>query len=332
MGNFRFMNEVICGNALTELLKLEPNSIDLVITSPPYFGQREYKSGSQEIGLEKNVERYLNKLSMVFRLCLRVCKPDGNIVFNMGDKYIGGSLQLIPYQFALMVLRRNNDVKLINEITWIKSNPTPRQYNRRLVPATEPFFHFVKSDKYYYNRKEFSASSEPIKPNKSPKKGMRYDKMISASNLVIKEKFRAKLALRRTLSELREGKISDFRMKIRGMHKKAFGGQAGGRNSQIEKQGYTIIKMYGNKIKRDVITSPVARAKNIDHPSIFPLQIVKELVLLLSKVGSVILDPFCGSGQVCFMAKSLNRRYLGIDLNPRYCQMAEKRLSDLPEK
>lgn len=326
------MNEIICGNAADELSKLESNSIDLIITSPPYFGQRKYMEDEElEIGKEENVHQYISKLLDVFIECRRVCKDTGNIVFNIGDKYLKGSLQLIPYRFAYKVIRLC-DVKLINEITWVKSNPTPRQYNRRLVPATEPFFHFVKSDKYYYNRKEFSASLEPIKPNKSPKKGMRYDKMISDSDLVLKEKFNAKMDLRRTLSELREGKISDFRMKIRGMHKKAFGGQSGGRNSQIEKQGYTVIKMYGNKIKRDIIVSPVARAKNIDHPAIFPLQIIKELVLLLSKVDNVILDPFCGSGQVCFIAKSLDRRYLGIDLNPEYCRMAQKRLNNLPEK
>jgi len=324
------MNKIICGHVLTELLKLEPNSIDLIITSPPYFGQREYKSGSREIGLEKNVERYLNKLSMVFRLCIRVCKPDGNIIFNMGDKYIGGSLQLIPYQFALMVLR-SNDVKLINEITWVKSNPTPRQYNKRLVLATEPFFHFVKSDDYYYNIEGF-MKVEKKQVEITNKKGDGYYKSIRDSQLTADEKDNARKAIELARHEMEIGEITDFRMKIRGVHKKPYGGQVGGRNNQIDKDGFTLIRMYGRKIKRDIIETPVAQTKNIDHPAIFPLKVIEKLVLLLSKENSIILDPFCGSGQVCLAAKSLDRRYLGIDLNSDYCKLAQERLNSLPEK
>ena len=320
------MNKIICGDSLEELSKLEPDSFDLIVTSPPYFKQRKYTEDKREIGSEPGMEFYLQILLGVFNECIRVIKPTGSIVWNMGDIYIDKSLQLLPYRFALNILDHHKNVKLINDITWVKSNPTPRQYKKRLVSATEPFFHFVKSDDYYYDKDEFTASVEPIKPNKSPKKGMGYAKLITASSLPLVERFNAKLALNKTLSELREGKISDFRMKIRGMHKKAFGGQAGGRNNQIDKQGYTIIKMYGNKIKRDVIVNAVANTKNIDHPAVFPLTLVKEVIKLLSEKGNVILDPFCGSGQVCIAAKSLDRQYLGIDLSPYYCKMAIKRL------
>ncbi len=332
MGTIRFeTNRIICGDSLEELEKFESDSVDLVITSPPYFKQRKYTNDDiREIGAEIGPGFYLQILWGVFNECIRVIKPTGSVVWNMGDIYKEKSLQLLPYRFAINILDHSKNIKLINDITWVKSNPTPRQYNRRLVSATEPFLHFVKSDNYYYNRKEFLDHSEPIKPNKSPKKGARYDKLIIKSDLTIKEKFNAKMDLRRTLSELREGKISDFRMKIRGIHKKAFGGQSGGRNSQIDKQGYTIIKMTGRKIKRDVIESSVANTKNIDHPAVFPLKVIEELVLLLSKKSGLILDPFCGSGQTCLVSKSLGRRYLGIDLNPEYCEMSRKRL--FPEK
>ena len=113
------------------------------------------------------------------------------------------------------------------------------------------------------------------------------------------------------------------------MHKKAFGGQSGGRNNQIDKQGYTIIRMYGNKLKRDIIENSVANTKNIDHPAIFPLQLVSELVKLLSKSGDIVVDPFCGSGQTCISSKLLNRRYLGIDLSEKYCQISENRIKGI---
>jgi DNA modification methylase len=322
------MNKIICGDALTELQKIEDESIDCIITSPPYFKQRKYTDDILEIGNEPGIGMYLQMLLGVFNEGKRIVKPTGNIVWNMGDIYIEKSLQLLPYRFACSILDHYDDVKLINNITWVKTNPTPRQYKKRLINSTEPFFHFVKSDNYYYNRDAFLDYSEPIKPNTSPKKGKKYKKMIYDSSLTIKEKYCAILALNETVRELSKGKIADFRMKIRGIHKKAFGGQSGGRNNQIDKQGYTIIKMYGKKLKRDVIENSVANTKNIDHPAVFPLKVIAECVKLLSKENDVVLDPFCGSGQTCVVSKSLNRQYLGIDLNPKYCNLAENRLKN----
>jgi len=324
------MNKIICGDAVTELKKLEKESVDLILTSPPYWEQRKYtKDDSREIGKEKNIVDYLNSLEMVFDECLRVCKRTGSIVFNIGDKYVKGDLQLIPYRFAIRMKDRHAPaLKLINDITWVKSNPTPRQYKKRLISATEPFFHFVKYEHmFYYNQEAFFEEDKPAKSKVTPKKGEGYATKIQNSDLTPKEKLNALIALTKTVQEVRDGKITDFRMKIRGIHKKAFGGQAGGRNNQIDKQGFTVIRMYGNKLKRDVIESSCANTKNIDHPAIFPLTLVKEVVKLLSKEDNIVLDPFCGSGQVCLASKSLNRQYLGIDLNSYYCDMTKKRLS-----
>jgi site-specific DNA-methyltransferase (adenine-specific) len=323
------MNKIICGNARTELEKLEDESVDLIITSPPYYKQRSYlKDDVMEIGDEGALIDYERRLGAVFSQCVRVCKPTGNIIFNLGDRYDNGSLQLLPYRFAIRSLDYN-DVKLINDITWVKTNPTPRQYKRRLISSTEPFFHFAKSKDYYYNIDAFLAEEKKIeKKIPSCKKGKKYIKLIEKSDLSSDEKGRAIIALAEVVVEYSQREISDFRMKIRGIHKKAFGGQSGGRNSQIDKQGYTIIRMYGKKLKRDVIENSVANTKNIDHPAVFPLKVINELVKLLSKESDLILDPFCGSGQVCISAKSLNRNYLGVDLNPDFCDLAEKRLKD----
>jgi len=320
------MNKIICGNAVEELRKLNDESIDLIITSPPYFDQRSYiKNDLREIGQEDSIFFYIERLKEVFYECFRVCKTTGSIVFNIGDKYIDGSLQLIPYKFSLAVLKTFS-VKLVNEITWIKTNPTPRQYKKRLISSTEPFFHFVKNEKYNYNIDGFLEGEKPVEKKISYNKGQKYIPLIENSNLTKDEKNRAIMALGKTAIEYRQGKIADFRMKIRGIHKKAFGGQSGGRNNQIEKQGYTIIKMYGKKLKRDVIENSVANTKNINHPAVFPLKVIEELVKLLSKENDLVLDPFCGSGQTCIVAKSLNRKYLGIDLNYDYCEIAKNRL------
>jgi len=326
------MNKIICGDSLEELTKLDDDSVDFIITSPPYFKQRKYTNSVKEIGAEIGAGFYLQILFGVFKECHRIIKPTGSIVWNMGDVYENKSLQLLPHRFALNALDHLKDLKLINEITWVKSNPTPRQYNKRLVPATEPFFHFVKSDKYYYNRDEFLKTAKPVEKEIYYVKGQRYINLIDNSGLTKSEKQHAIIALGEVVIEYRNREITDFRMKIRGVHKKAFGGQQGGRNSQIDKQGYTIIRFKGGKLKRDVIETSVANSKNIAHPAIFPLKVILNLLQLLSVEGNIILDPFCGSGQVCIAAKSLNRQYLGIDLNPDYCKMTEKRLSNLLRK
>jgi len=331
MANSRPVNEIICGDSLEELEKLEDDSVNLVVTSPPYFKQRKYTDDVREIGSEIGPGFYLQTLHGIFNECRRIIKPTGSIVWNMGDIYINKSLQLIPYQFAISMLTHHKELKLINDITWVKSNPTPRQYNKRLVSATEPFFHFVKSDDYYYNRDEFLKTEEPIKRIVSSKKGRGYIDLIQKSELTQFEKTQALLHLQQVVSEVHEGKISDFRMKIRGVHKKAFGGQQGGRNNQIDNQGFTIIRFTGQKLKRDIIESPVANTKNIDHPAVFPLKVITEVIQLLSKEDDIILDPFCGSGQVCLAAKLLQRNYLGIDLNPEYCKIAKNRLIDKEE-
>jgi len=324
------MNEIICGDALTELRKIKKESVDLILTSPPYWNQRSYSDNELEIGCEEDIIDYLSSLEEVFDECLRVCKRTGSIVFNIGDKYLKGDLQLIPYRFAIRMKDRHAPaLKLINDITWVKTNPTPRQHKRRLISSTEPFFHFVRYEHMFYCNPDAYLEVEKVEaPNRvSPRKGDGYVTKIQNSDLKPKEKLKALTALAIAVQEVRDGSISDFRMKIRGVHAKAFGGQAGGRNSQIDNKGFTVIKMYGSKLKRDVIINSVANTKDIDHPAVFPLKVITEMIKLLSKENDLILDPFCGSGQVCIASKLLNRRYLGIDLKKEYCELAEDRVS-----
>ena len=179
---------LMCGNVLTLLPRIPNDQFDLVITSPPYFNQRKYTDKDEEIGLEIHEKDYIDKLLVVFGECIRVTKPTGSIIFNLGDKWDKADLLLIPYRFALAVKEKfGKKIKLINEITWHKTNPTPRQYNRRLVPGKEPFFHFVLTDSYYYNLEELDDKTE--EPKKSGSKvGQGYFKQIEESDLTEKEK------------------------------------------------------------------------------------------------------------------------------------------------
>ncbi len=326
-----FWNEIVCGDS-ADLLKLIPaDSVDLVITSPPYFQQREYGGGG--VGNEKKPDEYISALMKIFRECVRVMKPTGSIVFNIGDKYEDGSLLLMPYRFAIAATEQRG-VTLVNNVTWVKTNPTPRQFKRRLVSSTEPFFHFVKSQNYKYFIDEF------LKPTDEPKSngngngtgenvGKKYFLLIEQSALAPKQKEMARNALEEVIEEVRNGEIQGFRMKIRGIHSEPFGGQEGGRKIQLDKNGFTIIRIYGNPLKKDVVTTPVESLKNCPHPAIYPVKIVEEFLKLLTQKGDIVLDPFMGSGSTAVAAFQNERAYIGFDISEEYCLYAQKRVKSV---
>ncbi len=323
------VDQILCGDNLELIQQLPDCSIQLVITSPPYFQQRDYGGG---MGNETNVNEYIDTLLCLFRECVRVVSDDGNIVFNIGDKYQDSSLLLVPYRFALAATNTGL-VRLVNEITWVKKNPTPRQFSRRLVSSTEPFFHFAKSDRYFYNPKAFLAESHA--PQHSNKKigtnvGQRYFDLIDESDLSEAEKTVARIELAEVIQEVKRGKTQSFRMKIRGIHAAPFGGQMGGRTLQLKNKGFTIIRIHGNKLKRDVIETPVAAVKGNKHPAIYPMEVVEEFLHLLTPPGALVLDPFMGSGSTAVACKRLGRHYIGYDINAEYCEYAQQRVDDTP--
>jgi len=328
-----YLDKVICGDA-TEILKQIPsNSIDLVITSPPYYKQRDY--GGIGIGNEETCEKYIDNLMVIFKECVRVIKDTGSVVFNIGDKYEDGGLLLVPYRFAIKAIEETG-VKLINQVTWVKLNPVPRQDSKKLVPSTEPFFIFVKSDNYYFNREAFLNHHDFLKIHKKKENskiiGKKYFELIELSNLTEEQKLLAKLELTKVIKEVKEGKIESFRMKIKGIHAMPYGGQEGGRKIHIERDGFTIIRIYGKSIKRDVIECPVETIKGNIHPAVYPEYIVQEFLKLLTKEGDIVLDPFMGSGTTGVVAKRMGRHFIGIEINPEYCEYARRRIANTSQE
>lgn len=317
------------GDSLTVLQRIPDRSVNLVLTSPPYYQQRDYGVDGA-IGNEDSLDEYVERLLSVFAECVRILTEDGHIVFNLGDKYMDGSLLLVPWRFATAVLK-SQPVRLINTITWVKMNPTPRQFRRRLVSATEPFFDFVKSDEYYYNLDAYMALHGLLRKRakNGGRLGTRYLSLIERSDLSEEQKAQARRELEQVIDEVRRGEIAGFRMKIRGIHAPAFGGQSGGRAIQMERKGFTIIRIRGEHIKRDVIECPVETIKGVGHPAIFPEFVVAQLILLLSPPDGVVLDPFVGSGTTTAVARKLGRHYIGIDINPTYVEYSRQRTEDV---
>jgi site-specific DNA-methyltransferase (adenine-specific) len=317
-----------------EVLKEIPDkSIDLVVTSPPYYQQREYGTHSN-IGQEPSVDEYVKSVGEIFRLCMRKIRPEGSVIFNIGDKYEGNSLLLVPYRFALEMSKKVEDEPqafLLNTITWVKPNPEPRQFKRRLVNATEPFFHFVKTMNYKYHPEKFTSNGNAKKEldRKASKIGHSYFEAVRASSeLTNAQKELAYKELNEVIEEVRMGKIWSFRMKIKGIHSLAYGGYEGGRKQHLESKGFTIIRMSGESIKRDVIDSPILNLRYMHHPAMYPEYLVQEILNLTTDMGDVVLDPFVGSGTTAVVAKRMRRRYIGIEINPEYLESAKARLQE----
>lgn len=156
--------------------------------------------------------------------------------------------------------------------------------------------------------------------------GKKYFELIEKSDLTDEQKTLARKELNEVILETQLGKIESFRIKIKGLHALPYGGQAGGRLTQIENKGFTIIKIHGNSMRRDVIESTVETIQGNIHPAIYPEFIIQELLKLLTKEGDVVLDPFLGSGTTAVVAQRLKRNFIGIEINADYVKYAKERL------
>ncbi|MEE2640371.1 MAG: site-specific DNA-methyltransferase [Planctomycetota bacterium] len=143
-----FSGKVFCGDARAVLGKLPAESIDCVVTSPPYFQQRDYGS-SRQVGQEKHPLEYVERLRQVFAEIRRVLKPSGTLWLNLGDKYRQGSQLGMPWRIALSLL--DDDWLLRNEIIWHKPNAMPSPARNRLTVDHESLFFFVKQPDYFYD-------------------------------------------------------------------------------------------------------------------------------------------------------------------------------------
>ena len=142
-------NKVFCGNAVTKLKRWPDGCIDCVITSPPYFQQRQYDQVPGQIGNEKTPQEYVAQLTNVFQEIARVLKPSGSVWLNLGDKFQSGTLMGMPWRVALALI--DDGWILRNEIIWQKPNAMPSPAKNRLTVDHETLFFFVQQPQYFYD-------------------------------------------------------------------------------------------------------------------------------------------------------------------------------------
>ena len=148
MESVEWADSIIHGDATQILNQLPASSVDCIVTSPPYYMQRDYKMPLQ-IGNEVSPAEYVGSLRNVFAECHRVLKESGTMWLNIGDKYCDGQLLGMPWRLALAL--KDDGWLLRSDIIWHKSNAMPSSVKNRPTTDHEYIFLFAKSSNYYYD-------------------------------------------------------------------------------------------------------------------------------------------------------------------------------------
>jgi DNA modification methylase len=338
------VDRILLGDALTVLRTLPSESVHCIISSPPYFGLRDYGVAGQ-IGLEASPEEYVAQLVAVFAEARRVLRSDGTLWLNLGDSYAndgkwGGSsggkharalhgtsgvgrgkrstglkpkdLMMIPARVALAL--QADGWWLRSDIVWSKGNPMPESVTDRPTRAHEYIFLLSQNARYYYDA---DAIREPVKPKTlttygctvKPSKGNDALGKVKADNWA--------RSVTRHAPNLRPSEQHD---KQRGHGRRHAGFNA--RWDAMSKGEQLALGVS----KRDVWTvgtHPYPGA----HFATFPPALIEPCVLAGCPPGGVVLDPFMGAGTVGVVARRHSRHYLGIELSAHYVALAEARIA-----
>ena len=314
------MNRIICADAAAGLKALPSESIRMCVTSPPYYGLRDYGTEGQ-IGIEQTPKEYIDRLVEVFAEVYRVLKPDGTLWVNISDSYAGSGKGIgltepknekdrpiygkenhvfqmpkrwenikpkdmigIPWMLAFAL--RDFGYYLRSDIIWHKINGLPESVKDRPVKSYEHIFLLSKSPKYYF---DYKAIQEPIK---------------------------AVTAARYTRGRSGKAKHSGTE-----------------RSQGIDRKTDAVTdesRQY--KRKRDVWEVSTNTYRMDEHFAMYPEKLIEPCILAGSEQGDIVLDPFFGSGTTGAVAKRLGREYIGIELNPKYCEKAAERIGKTEEK
>lgn len=329
---------LVFGNALMVLQELPHSSIDCVITSPPYWGKREYESGG--IGLETDYRDYVKNLAAICAEIKRVLKPQGSFWLNIGDSYSGKELVGIPWRVAFELVDNQGWI-LRNEVVWNKVKGGMDNSKDRLANVHEKLFHFVKQPKgYYYNADAIRSKPREAKVvngavvSATGVSGVRYKRQIELSTaLTPAEKVGAMAALKQMLADVQAGNISDFRMIIRGQQRTTHSDseKVSGRAKELRDKGFYFLKYHPNGSKPGDVWDilPEDTQSRESHFAAYPLDLCRIPLLATCPEGGIVLDPFCGTGTTLVAAQSLNRKSIGIDISRRYLELAQERCGGL---
>jgi DNA modification methylase len=303
---------ILNGDCRDVLQTLPEGSINMCVTSPPYYGLRNYGDQEKQIGLEQTPEEYIAQLVEVFREVRRTLRDDGTLWVNIGDSYynyrsgeafvkqsvaktkqdlpsfspsrnnkLAGlkSKDLIGIPWMLAFALRADGWYLRQDIIWHKPNPMPESVKDRCTKAHEYIFLLSKSKNYYFDYEAIRepAVTAPVARNKAA-----------------------------------EGYQADYP------------------NGDRFSEGERVWGEDNKRMKRSVWTVNTKPYKEA-HFATFPTELVEPAILAGCPKGGMVLDPFGGSGTTGYVADKLGRNATLIELNPSYIEIAENRI-DPPEQ
>ena len=334
-------DKIYQGNAIDVLKNFEDNSIDCCITSPPYYALRDYGVDGQ-IGLEDSPKKYIERLSEVFMEVHRVLKPEGTLWVNIGDSYNGykgnasndnfeteyaghrnqpartsrfgleakniKAKDLIGIPWMLAFSLRNAGWYLRQDIIWHKPNPMPESVTDRCTKSHEYIFLMSKSQKYYFDYEAIQEEATGYDGRK--------DTMMKGS-----KKYDTQIMPNQSVQSMAKNGHERWKFKSKNCQ---YDGQRP--NSMHLKREFGMTdEVYPVRNKRDVWSINVKPCKEA-HFATYPEELVAPCILAGCPQGGIVLDPFMGSGTTGIVANKLCRHYVGIELNPDYVKIAERRI------
>ena len=335
-------NGLLTGNCEDILTEIPDESIGCVITSPPYWQMRKYHANGNDaslmIGEEKTPEEYVKRIAAIFHQIKRILKSDGSVWLNLGDKYHNKNLMGMPWRVALAM--QEDGWILRNDVIWHQIRGT-QSAKDRLRDVHEHVFHFVKSKKYYYD-----TDIIRVKPRNLPTingeevisatgvSGKKYRRQILGSKVLNEQERAAAIkALDQTLERMKKGELVDFRMAIRGEQRTFHSDnlEISGRAKELKTKGfYVTVSNAKGPLPTDIWNIvPEDEWRKDGHYAVFPTKLLELPIKATSRAGSVILDPFMGTGSTLVAANQLNRQGLGIELSEEYVEVARNRLNTL---
>jgi len=323
---------LMVGDSFDLLASMPADSVDCVVTSPPYWGLRDYGVAGQ-LGLERSFPDYLRRMVALFGQVQRVLRPTGTLWVNMGDSYVTndttgtgwnsvingkgtqieagkasracrrnrattGGLKhkdMVGQPWALAFALRDAGWFLRRDIIWHKPNPMPETVHDRPATAHEYVFMLTKSSRYHYDAE---AVKEPVTGN------------THARGHGVNAKIR--------------------RVPVSGWAVGPGDHSAVTHNRPRERQNASFSAAISGPVSdkrnlRSVWTIPCHPFKGA-HFATYPERLVEPCILAGCPAGGVVLDPFTGSGTTGVVALRHGRRFLGVELNPEYAAMARARL------
>jgi len=375
-------NQIIQGDALKILKSLDSKLVDCVVSSPPYWGLRDYGVNGQ-LGLESTLDEYIQKMTGIFREARRVLKDEGTLWLNMGDAYAGSHTtyegnqakwqhgkypgrqevgrclgehlkpkDLIGQPWRLAFALQADGWYLRSDIIWAKPNPMPESVTDRPTKSHEYIFLMSKQARYFYDADAVREEGVPGRDGDNRGNGKIYDnrKTVEAG---WSQYYQANPAGRKkrtvwtvATQPFPEAHFATFPEKLiepcirAGTSEKGYCAECGkpwARVVEKEKPPDGAFNKARFVEDENIKISPIHRSGKAsgqkmqnwlnEHPP-QTLGWQPSCSCDADTVPGLILDPFMGSGTVALVAKKLCRNYLGIELNPEYVEMAEKRLRD----